>query len=101
MIFVKRICPTRFLKDPTKVNCSNIDEAIFVGRKFQMLLSDLIDDDKLNVDNKLIKGYKGYGDKVGTASLNAAGITGVQSIQTGGGDTTPLLGMKKNLLDFY
>jgi hypothetical protein len=99
MIFVKRICPTRFLKDP-KVNFSNIDEANWVGRKFQMLLSDLIDDDKLNVDNKLIKGYKGYGDKVGTASLNAAGIMGVQSIQTGGGDTTPLLGMKKNLLDF-
>lgn len=99
MIFVKRLCPTRFLKDP-KVNFSNLDEAQWVGRKFQMLLSDLIDDDKLNVDKKLVKGYKGYGEKVGTASLNAAGINGVQSIQTGGGDTTPLLGMKKNLLDF-
>ena len=99
MVFVKRICPTRFLKDP-KVNFSNIDEAQWVGRKFQMLLSDLIEDDKLNVDKDLVKGYKGFGDKVGTASLNAAGITGVQSIQTGGGDTTPLLGMKKNLLDF-
>jgi len=99
MVFVKRLCPARFLKDP-KVNFSNIDEAQWVGRKFQMLLSDLVEDDKLNVDKDLIKGYKGYGDKVGTASLNAAGITGVQSIQTGGGDTTPLLGMKKNLLDF-
>jgi hypothetical protein len=99
MIFVQRLCPTRFVKDP-KVNFSDIDKAQWVGRKFQMLLSDLVDDDKLNVDKKLIKGYKGYGDKVGTASLNAAGINGVQSIQTGGGDTTPLLGMKKNLLDF-
>jgi hypothetical protein len=99
MVFVKRLCPVRFLKDP-KVNFSNIDEAQWVGRKFQMLLSDLIDDDKLNVDKNIVKGYKGFGDKVGTASLNAAGINGVQSIQTGGGDTTPLLGMKKNLLDF-
>ncbi len=99
MVFVKRICPTRFLKDP-KVNFSNLDEAQWVGRKFQMLLSDLVEDDKLNVDKKIIKGYKGFGEKVGTASLNAAGINGVQSIQTGGGDTTPLLGMKKNLLDF-
>jgi len=99
MVFVKRLCPTRFIKDP-KVNFSNLDEAEWVGRKFQMLLSDLVEDDKLNVDKDLIKGYKGFGDKVGTASLNAAGINGVQSIQTGGGDTTPLLGMKKNLLDF-
>lgn len=98
-IFVKRICPTRFLKDP-KVNFSNLDEAQWVGRKFQMLLTDLIEDDKLNVDKKLIKGYKGFGEKVGTASLNAAGVNGVQSIQTGGGDSTPLIGMKKNLLDF-
>lgn len=98
-IFVKRICPVRFVKDP-KVNFSNIDEAQWIGRKFQMLLSDLVEDDKLNVDKNLVKGYKGFGDKVGTASLNAAGINGVQSIQTGGGDTTPLMGMKRNLLDF-
>lgn len=98
-IFVKRLCPTRFLKDP-KVNFSNLDEAQWVGRKFQMLLTDLIEDDKLNVDSKLIKGYKGFGEKVGTASLNAAGVNGVQSIQTGGGDSTPIIGMKKNLLDF-
>lgn len=98
-IFVKRLCPTRFLKDP-KVNFSNLDEAQWVGRKFQMLLTDLIEDDKLNVDDKLIKGYKGFGEKVGTASLNAAGVNGVQSIQTGGGDATPIIGMKKNLLDF-
>ena len=99
MVFVKRICPVRFLKDP-KVNFSNLDEAQWVGRKFQMLLSDLVEDDKLNVDKNLVKGYKGFGEKVGTASLNVAGITGVQTLQTGGGDTTPLLGMKKNLLDF-
>ncbi len=98
-IFVKRICPVRFVKDP-KVNFSNIDEAQWIGRKFQMLLSDLVEDDKLNVDKDIIKGYKGFGDKVGTASLNAPGINGVNSIQTGGGDTTPLLGMKRNILDF-
>ncbi len=98
-IFVKRLCPTRFVKDP-KVNFSNLDEAQWVGRKFQMLLTDLVEDDKLNVDKNLIKGYKGFGEKVGTASLNAAGVNGVQTIQTGGGDSTPLTGMKKNLLDF-
>ena len=99
MVFVERICPVRFVKDP-KVNFSDIHKGQWVGRKFQMLLSDLVEDDKLNVDKNIVKGYKGYGDKVGTASLNVPGINGVQNIQTGGGDSTPLLGMKKNLLDF-
>lgn len=97
MAFVKRICPTRFIKDPN-VNMANIDEAKWVGRIIDMPLQDLLDDDKLDVDRKLIKGFKGYGDKVGTASINFNIANG--SYQVGGGDTRPLNNLKKNLLDF-
>ena len=97
MVFVKRLCPTRFIKDPN-VNMSNLDEAKWVGRIIDIPYIDLIEDDKLNVNKDLVKGFKGFGDKVGTqAILNA---NGVQSIQTGGGDTRPLNNLKKNLLDF-
>lgn len=101
MVFVKRICPTRFIKDPN-VNMSNIDEAKWVGRIIDMPFQDLIEDDKLNVNKKLIKGFKGFGDKInarGTpAILNA---NGTQSIQTGGADSLNIgSGSKRNLLDF-
>ena len=97
MAFVKRICPTRFIKDPN-VNMANLDEAKWVGRIIDMPLQDLLEDDKLDVDKKLIKGFKGYGDKVGTASINFNIASG--AYQTGGGDTRPLNVLKKNLLDF-
>lgn len=97
MPFVKRICPTRFIKDPN-VNFSNLDEAKWVGRIIDIPLMDLVEDDKLNVDKKLIKGFKGYGDKVGTATINMA--TSMQGYQTGGGDTKPINNLRKNLLDF-
>jgi len=91
MPFVKRICPTRFIKDPN-VNYSNMDEAKWQGRIIDMPLQDLLDDDKLDIDKSKIKGFKGYGDKV---TIQAS------MPQTGGGDTTPLNnGMRKNLLDF-
>lgn len=97
MVFVKRICPNRFIKDPN-VNMSNLDEAKWVGRIIDIPYQDLVEDDKLDVDKKLIKGFQGYGNKVGTASIITA--AGVQTIQTGGGDSMPLYNMKKNLLDF-
>lgn len=97
MPFVKRICPTRFIKDPN-VNFSNLDEAKWVGRIIDIPLLDLVEDDKLNVDKSRIKGFKGYGDKVGTATLNMA--SSMQGYQTGGGDTKPINNLRKNLLDF-
>lgn len=97
MPFVKRLCPTRFIKDPN-VNFSNIDEAKWVGRIIDIPLNDLIEDDKLNVDKKIIKGFKGYGNKVGTATINQQYAT--NGFQIGGGDTRPINNLRKNLLDF-
>lgn len=97
MVFVKRICPTRFIKDPN-VNFSNLDEAKWIGRIIDIPYQDFIEDDEFDIDTKLIKGFKGFGDKVGTVTMLSAGV---QTIQTGGQDTTPINGsMKKNLLDF-
>lgn len=84
--FVKRICPTRFIKDPS-VNISNIDEGSWVGRIIDIPLQDLLDDDKLNVDKNKIKGFKGYGERVG-------------KFDRGGDDTKPVNSFGKNLLDF-
>lgn len=96
MVFVKRICPMRFIKDPN-VNFSNLDEAKWVGRIIDMPFLDLIEDDKLDVDPRLIKGFKGYGQRVGTASVMASGL---DTYQTGGQDTVRINNLKKNLLDF-
>lgn len=62
-VFVKRLSPLRFIYDPS-VTMSNLDEAKWVGRVIDIPYQDLIEDDKLDVDKKL-KGFKGFGDKVG------------------------------------
>lgn len=62
-VFVKRLNPLRFLKDPA-VNLSNLDEARWIARSFDYPLEYLYEDDSLNVDKKQIKGKLGYGDKV-------------------------------------
>lgn len=98
MPFVERLCPTRFIKDPS-VNMSNIHKARWVGRVIDIPYQDFMEDDELNIDKKSIKGFKGYGDKVGTASNIAAMSTG-QTMQTGGGDTRPIGAFSKNLIDF-
>ena len=69
-VFVKRIAPLRFIHDPA-VNMSNLDEGRWIGRIIDVPLQDLIEDDKLDVDKKLVKGYKGYGETIGTASQQA------------------------------
>lgn len=78
-IFVKRISPLRFVWDPA-VTIANIDEARWVGRSFDVPLQDLIEDDTLDVDKKVLKGKVGYGQKV-------------RELKTSGGDfvdTTPI-----------
>jgi hypothetical protein len=65
-IFVKRISPIRFIYDPA-VTMSNLEEARWVGRIIDVPLQDLIDDKELDVDKEL-KGFKGYGDRIGTKS---------------------------------
>lgn len=98
MPFVERLCPTRFIKDPN-VNMSNIHKAQWVGRIIDIPYKDFMEDDELNIDKKSIKGFKGYGDKVGTAS-NIAAISTGQTMQTGGGDTRPINSFSRNLIDF-
>lgn len=62
-VYVKRLNPMRFLKDPA-VNLSNLDEARWIARSFDYPLQDLLEDDRLNVDKKAIKGKIGFGERV-------------------------------------
>jgi len=93
MPFVERLCPTRFIKDPS-VNMSNIHKARWVGRIIDIPYQDFIEDDQLKIDKNLIKGFKGFGDKVGTAS----NMQGAMAI--GGGDNRPITSFSKSLIEF-
>jgi hypothetical protein len=77
--FVKRINPLRFLKDPA-VNMSLLEEARWVGRTIDIPLQDLVEDDKLNVDEKLVKGFKAFGETVGTATEKSRGGEDIMSL---------------------
>lgn len=74
-LFVQRIAPDRFLKDPA-VNFSDIDECMWQGREIDVRFRDLLEDDKLNVDKKSIKQNIGFGNVVGR---NVAGEQGYDS----------------------
>ena len=47
-----------------------MEEGSWVGREIDLRLQDLIEDDNFDVDKELIKGFKGFGDIVGTATVN-------------------------------
>ena len=64
MVFVTRVSPLRFIKDPS-VTMSNLAEAKWVGRIIDIPLDDLLEDDKLDVNKKQLKGFEGYGQKIG------------------------------------
>lgn len=66
-VFVKRISPLRFLKDPS-VTMENLDEGMWMARVIDIPIRDLIEDDKLDVDKKQIKGFEGFGNMIGTKS---------------------------------
>ena len=78
-VFVKRVSPMRFIKDPS-VNMANLDEARWMGRLIDVPLQDLVEDDKLDVDEKMVKGFKGYGEIIGTASEKGAKDAGAQDL---------------------
>ena len=78
MVFVKRLNPLRFLKDPS-VPISQLDEATWTGRSFQLRLQDLLEDDTLDVDKKAIKGKVGFGEKIGKQEM-------IDSMKLGGLD---------------
>lgn len=61
--FVRRLNPMRFLFDPA-VTIADIDEAKWVGRSFDVPLQDIVEDKKLDVDPKLVKGFQGFNQKV-------------------------------------
>lgn len=90
-VFVRRLSPLKFLFDPA-VNLANLDEARWIGREFQVPLEDLLDDPKLKVDKKAMKGKLGFGEKVGTEELLA-------QIKSGGMDKL-VTGRLKSLIDF-
>jgi len=77
-VFVRRVSPLRFLFDPA-VNMSNLDEARWTARSFDIPLDDLLEDDTLDVDKKVIKGFLGFGEKVRKGEV-------LDNIKTGGGD---------------
>lgn len=64
-VYVKRLNPLRFLKDPV-VNIANIEEARWIARSFDYPLQDLMEDDRLDVDKKQIKGKVGFGEQIET-----------------------------------
>lgn len=99
MIFVRRLTPTRFIKDPN-VNMSNLDEAKWVGRIIDIPYRDFIEDDTLYIkDKRKLKAIQGYGDVVGAGSIGANQAY-QQSRVTSGGDSFKLNNLKKNLLDY-
>jgi hypothetical protein len=99
MIFVRRLCPTRFIKDPN-VNMSNLDEARWVGRIIDIPYRDFVEDDKLYIkDKRKLKAFKGYGDVVGAGTVAANQMYQGGRV-TGGQDSFKLNNLKKNLLDY-
>lgn len=89
-IFVRRVSPLRFIKDPS-VTMSNIDEGKWVGRILDIPLLDLIEDDKLDVE-PTIKGFKGFGNKVHNEKSRA--------IQQQGLDRMSVNSLKGSLIDY-
>jgi len=62
-VFVSRLSPLRFIKDPS-VTIGDMDKGKWVGRIIDIPLVDLVEDNKLDVDKKLVKGFQGYGEPV-------------------------------------
>lgn len=87
-VFVKRISPLRFIFDPN-VTLSSIEEAQWVGRSFDVPLNDLLEDDTLDVDKKMLKGKLGYAIGMNPSNPNA-----------GGADTKVLANDTKSLIDY-
>lgn len=86
-IFVKRISPLRFLKDPS-VSYSELDTAQWVGRSIDVRFNDLVADKQLNFKEKEVKDFLGFGDKVFDPAL--FGRQGMDTSMLGGSLNSPL-----------
>ena len=93
-VFVKRLNPLRFIYDP-KVNISNLDEAGWEGRVIDIPFTDLIEDDKLDIDKRMLKGFVGFGERVGKQTELANAFTMKQQ----GKDYVPNRGNYKALIE--
>lgn len=90
-IFVKRINPMRFIKDPA-VTMADIEEGRWVGRVIDVPYIDFIEDDKLKIDKRLkIKGFQAYGDEL---SVNRS----IRTKDSGGQDK--IITVSSSLIDF-
>ena len=74
-VFVTRICPANFLKDPS-VGISNLENARWIGRSFDVPLNDLLEDDTLKIAGNT-KGKLGYGNRIktGEGKVSANGLS--------------------------
>lgn len=88
-VFVKRLSPTEFFYDPS-VNISNLADADWLGRRLRVKLRDIVEDESLDVDKKLIKGFTGFGKTIG----------GRGTEESGGQDRTTPAARSKSLIDF-
>lgn len=88
-VFVKRISPLRFLKDPA-VTLSNLDEGRWIARSFDVPLIDLQEDPEIKVDAHL-KGKVGFGDRIYSGS--GATMNGMDIMRPA---TVPLLDFTDN-----
>lgn len=90
-VFVKRISPMRLLKDPS-VSYEYMDEGRWVGRTEDMRLEDLMEDPDMEVSKEL-KGFTGFGEKVGTMTAVEKGM-----VFRNGADSAAIT--NKSLIDF-
>jgi len=82
MVFVKRLSPMNFVFDPA-VSLSNLDEARWIGRSFDVPLDDLVEDDSLDVDKKALKGQLGYANKMESIDQARNMVAGKDTIVIG------------------
>lgn len=94
-VFVQRLNPLRFIFDPA-VNMAKLEEARWVGRIIDVPLQDLIEDDKLKVDPKLVKGFKGFGETIGTATEQMANA----ARSAGASDYLRVNAARRSMLEF-
>jgi len=92
MVFVRRLSPLRFLFDPA-VNLSNLDEARWIARSFDIPLEDLLEDDELKVDKRGIKGKLAFGQQILVDEKN-------QPMKVNSTDKLPSTSRIKPLIEF-
>ena len=79
-IFVKRISPLRFGKDPA-VGIHNMDEGEFVYRRIDMPMMDVLEDKNLKI-TKQLKGFAGFGDEIPKGGMDVSYLPSSPQVPT-------------------